>query len=472
MGTVQPHLEITDGTTSVKLMDSSATTAVLIAAMKYRLSYDTWAPKVAQRNKGPFGLPYLPVMEELTIDIHGSTADEALSKLQTLNTLLDQGERWFNNEIVNPVFVRYQPKGSAKSTYMQDIIIGRGFGDETDLVGLPTNFELVGSTYWIKGIRVRFWRRNGVWLCESETLTNTAVDVTSNALLTTWSDFATVLSPVNLEIYPTNVNAASTIANGFILTTHNDFNFGFIEGAQGITAYSLGGPVSTNDAGQFPSNGKVGRVTAATTQVDATINPVLTAVENCEYCAVYANVRNNDATDDVYLQVGVNTTKSILLQEVRISASASPTPAWVFLGMFPTRGRRPNQISIGYRTLSGTASFDFDQVVLQGINRGSNAIAVSLSIQNVSSSTPLEILHRLLNEPQGEVAIGAPPSDSLQSYTGSPYIFTGGHGTVKKTAVAVLLTERTNWMIPNSAGSAAATWNLSAVRSKAYLIPE
>jgi hypothetical protein len=470
--TTEPLLQITDGVSSVMLMDNTLTTTPQKLSMPYRLSYDTWAPKVAQRNKNPFGLPYMPVMEEMTIDIKGVTPDDAMSKLQTLNTLLDQGERWFNNEIVNPVFVRYQPKGSTKSTYMSDVIIGRGHGDNTDLLDLPSNFELVGSYYWIKGIRVRFWRRNGVWLCESEAQSVATVDVGNSVALVTWADFANVLSPVQLELYPTNVAVAVGICSGFILVTHNDFNYQFVEGASGVTAVSLNGPVSTNDAGKFPTNGKIGRVTTSTVQVDATITPVLMQIENCEYCSVYANVRNNDATNDVYLQVSINPGKTTILPDVKIAAAATPTPAWVFLGMFPTRGRRPTQINISYRSSAGTPTFDFDSVVLHGVNRASNALAVTFDVQSPAAGVPLAILHRMLNEPQGELAIRLPPNDTLQPYTGSIYCFTGAHGTIKKTAVAVLLTDRTNWQVSNSAGTAGATWNLTATRLKAYLVPE
>lgn len=472
MGTAEPRLQITDGVTTVTIMDSAAVTPAQKAAMPYRLSFGTWSPKIAQRNKGPFGLPYMSVMEELTIDVRGSTPDDALARVQVLNNLLDQGERWFNNEIVNPVFVRYQPKGSAKSTYMSDVVIGRGYGDQTDLIGLPSDFNQVGDFYWIMKIRVKFLRRNGVWLCESEAQSVATVDTGNNACLVTWSDFATVLSPVNIELHPTNTVAAANTVSGFILVAGNQFNYQFIEGAQGVTATSLGGTTSTADAGKLPTNAFVGRVTAGVTQLDTLINPVTFQAELCEYCSVYANVRNNDATDDVFLQASVGTGKTIILPEVKIAAGATPTPAWVFLGMFPTRGRRPNQINISYRTGSGTATLDFDSVVLHGVNRASNAIAVTFDVNSVSSGIPLAVLHRLLNEPQGELAIRLPPNDTLQPYTGSIYCFTGAHGTIKETAVAVLLTDRTNWQVGNSANTAGATWNLTATRLKAYLVPE
>ncbi len=477
MGTNEPLLQITDTVTTVSLMDNTLTTTAQKLSMPYRLSYDTWSPKIAQRNKGPFGLPYMPVMEEMTIDIKGVTPDDALNRLQLLNSLLDQGERWFNNEIVKPVFIRYQPKGSAKSTYMKDVIIGRGYGDQSSLVDLPSNFELVGSVYWIKGVRIRFWRRNGIWLCEDETQAVGGAFVTQPGPGTvTFTTAAPVLSPVNVQLAQGSASASiSNLCSGFVFITQDARYVGVVEGANGITAYNLAGTVSTNDASHFPTNAKVGNVGATATYVD-TIITVLTPLEECEYCAVYATVRNNSTTTDVYLQVSVWADKRTVLQEIKIPFAATPKPQAVFLGVFPTGGRRPNTVQISYKTLSGTASFDFDQVLLVGINRATTIIAIPLlNAQTGLNSTHTNILHRLLNEPQGEISYNIPTNDTQISYSGTPYAFTGGSGgsgSQVQCAVTMLMVDDDCWQVMNGTRAAVITYNVSVTRSKAYLVPE
>lgn len=474
--TTQPYLEITDGTTSVKLMDSSATNPTLIAAMTYRLSFGGWSPRIAQRNKSPFGLPYLPVTEDLLIDVRGSTAAIALANLQTLNTLLDQGERWFNNEKVNPVFIRYQPKGSERSTYMQDVIIGRGLGDRTDgnLVN-PDDFNFVGDSYWIKGVRVQFQRRNGFWLCESETPSIVSGVAQPGPIAFSYTDVAKLLSPVDVQIW--NSNSSSTDCSGFIIITHDDRYIGVVEGADGVTTYYVLGTTSTADAGKLPTNAFVGRLTATTTQSFVYISPIQTPINECEYCAIYATVRNNDATDDVYLQISLNNEISlgnnpVSLQEVRIAANTNPQA--VFLGIFPTRGRLPSGIYINHRTLSGTATLDIDTVLIVGVNRATTIIATKFSPGSTTSqSAGVGLFHRLFNEPQNEVCVGTPPtSDRLLSYTGAAHVFTGGHLTIKETAIALLFTDGTKWRIADVAGTSPVTLSAEVTRRKAYLTPE
>lgn len=471
--TTEPLLLITDGVTNVYLMNNTLVTPAQKLSMPYRLSYDTWSPKVAQRNKSPFGLPYMSVMEEMTIDIKGVTPDDAMLKLQTLNTLLDQGERWFNNEIVNPVFIRYQPKGSAKTTYMSDVIIGRGYGDQSDLVDLPSNFELVGSYYWIRGIRVRFWRRDGVWLCESEAQNvGTSYVAQPGPITVTWSDFATVLSPIDIRLGTSPVGSSGHVCSGFVAVVHDSRYIGAIAGTAGTAA--TGTP--TADASKFPTNANVNRYTLATSNADF-FDISATPVNECEYFAVYAKVRNNSTTIDAYIQAN---TVALIQPEVKIAAAATPLPQAVFLGIFPTRGRVPQSFGVGgaiqiiMRAASGSITFDIDELMIVCINRSTNIIAINSVPQlPITALNGMSFLHRLLNEPQGEFATGLPPTnDVLQSYTGSIYCFTGASGTVKQTSVGYFLTDTTFWNVVNSANSAKSTIDLQATRAKAYLVPE
>lgn len=467
MATTVPYLEITDATTSVKIMDSSATTPALVAAMNYRLSYGGWSPKIAQRNKSPFGLPYLAVVEEMTIDIKGSTPDQVLNKLQTLNALLDQGERWYNNEIVAPVFLRYQLKGSALSTYLKDTIIG-GYanGQSAEMVTVPNDFNVLGEIYFLKGVQLKFWRRIGTWLGESESqsLSNQSQ---RSIMQHTWTSAAPTLSPLDLKIY-VDTAPGSSPQSGFVIVTHDETYLSFVNGE------TLGG-AATADAANNSVGGNVGRFTCSTTQQEGFKELFTENFYQCEYVAVYATVRNNSATDDVYLQANVNFTNyPILAPEIKIDKSASPVPQAVFLGVFPTGGRQPFHVGIYYRSLAGTPTVDVDQMLVVGINRATNIIALPSFKINNSAALSLNILTRILLEPQPEICYLVPALGTFEerlTWSGSAFCFHGGHATKTKTALVVFATQGAKWQI-TTAANAACLVNTTLTRYKAYLVPE
>lgn len=464
----QPYLEITDGVSSVKLMDSAATTPALVAAMNYRLSFGGWSPNVATRNQNPFGLPYNAVREELTIDVKGATADVALAKLQVLNSLLDQAERWYNNEVVLPVFIRYQPKGSIKTTYLSDVIIGRGMGDQSTspMISLPSDFNAVGDFYFLQKVRVVFWRRNGVWLCEQETLNASGVSQrTINTL--TWSNAATVLSPLDIKIKANNSpDTGIGRPDGILVVTHSENYMSILNGE------SIGG-ASTADAAANSVGGNVGRFTCSTTVQELFKETFTESFYECEYLAVYATIRNNSTTLDVYLQLNVNFTNyPTLAPEIKVAFAASPLPKVVFLGLVPTRGRQPFHVGVYYRSLSGAPTFDIDQVLIVGVNRATNII--SLNDFFLNTVDPLAVLNRLLLEPQPEIAFKVPTLGTFEeriSYSGSAYCFAGGSSTLLKTAYMLFATHDTKWQL-STAANAAVTLDPTMIRYKAYLVPE
>lgn len=465
--TVQPYLELTDGTTSVKLMDSAATTPALIAAMNYRLAYGGWSPKVATRAKNPFGLPYQSVLEELTIDIRGSTSEICYSKLQALNSLLDQGERWFNNEIVSPVFVRYQPKGSAVTTYLKDVCIG-GYADDNNanLVTLPDDFNVTGEISYLKGVRIKFWRKNGIWLGDEATLTASAVAQRSINTVT-WVTAAPVLSPLDIKIEANNApDAGLARPDGILVTTHSETFIGIFNGE------SIGG-ASTADTTNNSVGGNVGRFTCSTTVQELFKESFTEEFYKCEYLAVYATIKNNSTTLDVYLQLNVNFTNyPILAPEIKIAFAATPKPAVVFLGLVPTRGRQPFHIGVYYRSLSGAPTFDMDQLLVVGVNRATNILA--LTDFNLTTTDPLAVLNRLLLEPEPEVSYKVPTLGTFEeriTYTGSAFFFAGGSSTLLKTAYMLFAVHDTKWQL-TTAANAAVTLDPTLIRYKAYLVPE
>lgn len=470
MPTTQPHLEITDGTTSVKLMDSSLTTPAQIATLSYRLSFGGWAPKIARRSSNPLGLPYTMVREELTIDIFGTTPSDCYNKLQVLNTLLDQGERWYNNEIVPVVLIKFQPLGSSKTVAMQDVIIGGAADDSSsEIIALPDDFNYTGFSSKLAGIQLSFWRKNGFWLGETETNTDNA-NAQDTAMGVTWSDFAPVLSPIDIEIGGNS--ASDNVASGFTLVAHDQDFIKVFLGTDGAGSGS-----NTNDAANFPTGAQIKRFTGVATATIAWSTLSTMPIAEAEYYAVYAKVRNNSTTVDAKVRTQI-TYPPRQGPFVRVSALATPIPIVIFLGIFSTRGRPPSnvagdEIEFYAEALSGNLNFDIDSMAIVMLNRASNVIAGQLVTHfTIASDDQVQILHRLLTEPQGLYAVNEPPADIPQLHTGSPYCFTGGSGLVRQTAVLEYFTDGASWTILNSARSAKITLDLRVTRTKAYLVPE
>lgn len=479
MATTQPYLEITDGVTSCKIMDVTAITAAQIAAMNYRLSFGHWAPRVSQRNDNPLGLPYLPVMEEMVIDVKGVTADVCYAKLQVLNTLLDQADRWWNNEGVAPVFIKYQPLGSSKASPMQDVIIGgAAYDNAAEMVTLPDDTNYAGVVSFLKGVKLKFYRKNGFWLGEAETQNvGSSYVAQPGPVSVTWSDFATVLSPVDITLGAGNDAAGASThstTSGISAFTHDATLLKVYNPNLETSAFGA----ATADAAHFPTNATVYRFTA-NPSIGGIFDISSFPVANCEYFAVYVKVRTNTSTTDATIRAR---TVNIIQQKVPLPQNTQ-VPRVVFLGIFPTRFRAlpsdptfGGQLYIDFTSLGGSITIDLDSILVVGLNRATTIVASTGFKHPLPSATlGLYFLHRLLAEPLGEVALTNVPNDVLQNTSGAPYVWTGAHGTVKQTSLVHFMVDTnvaTYWNIMNTGNTAKITLDLRATRTKAYLTPE
>ena len=477
--TTQPHLEFTDSVTSIKFMDAAATTPALISAMNFSLTYGDWAPKIATRNKTVFGLPYNPVMEEMTINIKGATTAIVLSKLQTLNALLDQAERWYNNERVAPVLIKYQPKGSEKTAPLSDVVIGRGVGNQSDnaMITLPDDFNSVGNFNFLQRVKVVFWRRNGFWLGEKETQdTGTSYVAQPGPITVTWSDFAPVLSPVEISL-GAGADAAgastNTTTKGITAITNDSRYLVNILG----TDATVGG-TPTADAAKFPTGANIMRFVTTPTSGGGGYVTTSFPMNECEYFAVFCKVRNGSTTINATIQAQ---TQLLTQRLVALPASLTAQTLVVFLGIFPTNGKilpswtvpSTYDFAIVTRAESGSINIDVDSLLFVGVDRATNIIETSgLTHPLLTSTVGISFSNRLLGETQGALTEDTFTTSTLQPYVGSIYNFTGSSLIVKKTALAHFQISSQFWNIINSGGTAKITLDLSVSRQKAYLVPE
>lgn len=142
-----------DGTVrSANLVWDSATNR------NYLLRNEGWAPAIPELNRSMLGGRgrYETVVEERVIDVCGASVGECLANLETLALLMEQAERWSNEEEgVNPVLLSYA--ANAGDTTMQAAILGRADGDETRL-SLPVTYNEDMRGYHIQGVRLRYRR--------------------------------------------------------------------------------------------------------------------------------------------------------------------------------------------------------------------------------------------------------------------------------------------------------------------------
>lgn len=480
MGTAQPHLEFTDGITSVRPMDQLATTPELQAAMPYRLSFGMWSPKVARRSANPLSLPYASVQEEMTIDIKGATPAECYARLEALNTLLDQAERWYNNELVPIVLVKYQPKGSDLTVPLQDVCIGGGADDASAaLVTLPDDFNYGGTVSFLKGIRLRFWRKNGLWLGITEELTTSNV-AQPGPVTINWGDYAPVLSPVDLVLGSNQVAGSDTgsLITGYIVNTHDADHILSVLG----TAEISGSSVATGDSTNLPTQGtNVARFTVNPTNIGYWDIDAL-PLNECEYFAAFVKARNNSASIKGYMQVVLHD-GSLIGQEQEVNQSTAKV---TMLGIFPTRGRALQKLlstgdfALTFRSAGASITIDIDSLLFVGINRATNimfvpavgAVPNNITFKQISATQGLYLLHRWLAEPQGIFAQSNVPNDILKPYEGSVYNYTGASESVKQTAIAIYMTQSSRWNIKLSGSVAKINLDVKAKRYKGYLVPE
>jgi hypothetical protein len=170
-------LRITDGVTTADLLDGT----------NYALVANGWSPQIATLQ--PDG-SYSDVVENITIDVYGTSALIALQRVERIVGLLDQARRWSLGENVTPVRIEAQPQGVTTNAMRAAILGGE--------VILPTDWADKLVTNSIDNVVIRLTRR-GVWLRNTLT-TGTETDWPSNVKNFSFGATINRYSPMSLEI--------------------------------------------------------------------------------------------------------------------------------------------------------------------------------------------------------------------------------------------------------------------------------
>jgi hypothetical protein len=163
------QLVLTNGTTSVDLIDN----------VNYAVEGGGYAPRVSKLKRDVFGggSRYRDVEDRIMVYCLGSSPANAIGKLNTLATLINQSQRWYNGEPVGVVKLIMRLGGGNLNSAYGSVLVG-GEADQ-DLGLSPTFLERLGA--WQVGPISLIFTRRGQWLANTpEVAISTPYNTTSD----------------------------------------------------------------------------------------------------------------------------------------------------------------------------------------------------------------------------------------------------------------------------------------------------
>lgn len=475
--TTNSLMQITDGTTTITIMDSAGGLAYNAAG--YRLKYGGYSPKVASKRTVILGGQdhYNDVEDSLTLQIKGSTADDCYGKLDTLIRLLSQSTRWYYGENVSPVVLKYQPKGSNLTGPCQRLIL-HDLPDNNSIV-LPGEFDDAGTTTWLAEITIRFMCR-GLW----QTLLGTdivsgALTNTGNIINLTSTENPTLPAPTTLDIdLSTTALIAGNISYGYLFVVSIANQLGKID-ASSFTGTNI---TSVADASNL-ADGNIMRFTP--TAVSEARSTSLVSLPNqyvSKKIGVYCTFRvGNVATAVFQARLYVTDTLGNVYNSPYINLAnpvASSIPSVAYLGSVScddanvtgSRGFVSVALQfIGPSSIASTPRLDIDSLIIVGLDdEYSNIMYVTFDTniyrrRMMFYNKPLTYLHQ---NPYFS-ASPAPSSEGIiRGIDGNQAIFTKG----TNITVCYLATEGTSWRLA-AAGPTLISIDFNTFRENTYLVP-
>jgi hypothetical protein len=286
--TTTPYLRISDGTTTLNLVDGT----------NYALERGTWAPMVARRRRSTLGgRQYENVVETIPIIVRGSTAATALANMAALSKMLDQAERWSQDEAVAAVKIAYQPHGSTLAAPLESLVLGRA--DDSDSFQLPLTFNDVGMIFSIHGLVLRFVR-DGAWYGaeESITITHSAHPLVGTG---TFSASADLLSPVkvSLEGFP-DVTVITDYDVGYLLVASSSSRLKLFD------AFLLTAATFTTDADAARKPEGSGVLVYTPVGTTEAVSGQTATIDGAKRYGFVAALRNTSATTEFTVRVGMH----------------------------------------------------------------------------------------------------------------------------------------------------------------------
>jgi len=375
------YLVITDGTTTVTLLDGSG------GNTNYRVASGRWAPNVARLRESTLAGhgPYENVDEEITLHISDTTAAGCYTRVDTLTRLIEQARRWYLGENVSAVLVKFSPPSatvSSSGTPLQAAILGGS-------VTLSPDIEFTGTVPFIRNVVLRF-RRRGQWLLSTTTDDSSS---TSNGSLAV-CDLTAAIS----NIGPTKVGFTNYVSSasdsGFMLVSSND-------GGDRVAIVDPTGATTTNwttsnESANFAPYTSVLRYTPAAT-TESTSGQATISLSSGTLYAVFASIRNNSSSTSFRVRATMSSTtgETILPYTYIAPYSGAAQPQWYFLGLTPYC----TFIELMATADAVAGSIDFGAIAAIDVSyKGSAVIAFKpTTVDAITKGVGID--HRLLTKP-------------------------------------------------------------------------
>lgn len=447
-------LKISDGTTTIDFASSTS-----------GYSVTRWNPAVAKRRDNLLGgrVPYEDTIEEMELTIH---AADAMTKLKTLQGLLEQAQRWARGEPVSAVLLHYQPEST--STEYKATILGAGNGD---MVQLPRNFLMTPVIDYIDPVTIRF-RRLGLWLGASATATSSSAEhpTTLTINLTTSVPFD---SPVLLKLASAARSDRGAVPSFILMVSGADTT----EAAKRLVvveAEALGVPsgyTTSTDTTNKARGGAVLRYTPVNTSwLDTGILSVYSSSDNnARRWGVFLNYRNNSTAAGYQVRMRMDNVYTPVLTV----PEGTSNPTWAYLGS-TARAIPLQTLELFVKASAASGSIDFDSVVLLAMDSEATARVVA-PVQNefatiaVYPPEPVYIDHQLLSKPSAKVWVNV-GIGTAQGYRGDATLMMRG-AAVACAWLGSNETTSTYWRVTDTAGTVISS-AFTATRLEGRLSPE
>lgn len=334
----------------------------------YRLSLDSWQPKVAQRSPSMLGgkSPYSPVEEQIPLQIRAESPDGITRAINKLNRMLEAADIFYQYETGTPV-VMYFRTGDAWDKQPLACLVRRSMGPVT----LPSNFiSMMEGDYRTKGylavdVVLRF-ERDGLWLYQSEAQTSASASSYFQNIYTFnfANDIAQHSSPAQYVLQIVTNSTVSPVGY-FVLQSAGYFEL--------KTTPSAGTYVATAETGS--TSGNVFRVSAS-----GKLNWGLTGTSTNINHHIFVKLRANSGSWRIR---AVDYAYSDQFNTPYMTITGT-SPQILYLGLF----RRDNMGSIGVQYIMDSAgTLDIDSVLVVGVDHDTNVVGFSTT--QTASSTPI-----------------------------------------------------------------------------------
>lgn len=342
-------ITITDGTTTATLTDTT----------KYGLLGGGWAPQVATRRVSTLGgRPYSAVTEEIRLDVYGSTTADALSNLAVIAQLIDQADRWYRGEAVDPVRIEYRPQGSTMTAIPRSLIFG--FADGAGPVNLPVTFNDALMVYEIRDVSVRFVR-DGAWYDHAEDTFQATSTSHPSVASGSFAASASHLSPVVIEFgsFP-DVLDLDAYDTAYLLVADRASRLQIIE-AEDLATPPINQFTTDADAARKPSGTGVLVYTPIDTSEDNTASGTVTVAAG-KRIGIVAAVRNSHASTTFAVRVEISgpAERSLATTRPYLVDTATTDPRIVLLGVVLCEETYANiRLYVTASAAAGTLSIDY-----------------------------------------------------------------------------------------------------------------